>query len=301
MGRYFGVLLRGAAMGAADVVPGVSGGTIAFITGIYDELIDSIKAINIFAAGTLFKEGPRAFWQHINGNFLISLLAGIALSILSLAHGISYVLDYYPTQTSAFFFGLVAASSWLVYRQMPKRSLKIFWLVLGVVCAIGIGEIRPVHIEVTPLAVFLSGFLAICAMILPGISGSFILLLLGMYQPILAAVKSADILTVIIFAAGCGTGLLVFVRLLSFLLHRYRESILSWLIGILVGSLSIIWPWKQSIGDKIGNLKVQNVLPWDNASDSGLQIAICVILALISVAVVLVLESLSDKKVNASS
>ncbi|WP_346840123.1 DUF368 domain-containing protein [Microbulbifer sp. SAOS-129_SWC] len=298
MGRYSGIFFRGAAMGAADVVPGVSGGTIAFITGIYDELIDSLKAIDINALRILFSRGLFEFWRHINGNFLISLLIGVAFSVFTLAHAISYLLEHYAAQTSAFFFGLVAASSWFIYRQMPAGRFRASWFIVGIAFAVAVGLVRPAEIPVTPLSVFLSGAVAICAMILPGISGSFILLLLGMYQPVLGAVKSLDVATILVFSSGCSVGLVVFVRLLSLLLHRYRASILSWLTGILLGSLSIIWPWKESAGEGMGGFTMHNILP---TADPVMDVLLCVALAASSVVLVFVLENRAGVSAKATS
>ena len=297
MGRFPGVFLRGILMGAADVVPGVSGGTIAYITGIYEELIESIKSFNLGAAKVMYRDGIKAFWTHINGNFLLSLGLGIVFSILSLAKGISHVLEFYPSQISALFFGLVLASSSFVYRQMPKNSGRLLWLVFGIIFAASIGEIRPAQFDVTPLALFLSGAIAICAMILPGISGSFILLLLGMYQPVITAIKSLDIMTILIFSAGCGTGLLLFVRLLSWLLHEHRNRILSWLTGVLIGSLTLLWPWKQT-GNTDGSsiATIQNVFPLNSVEYPVSQISLCLALMIIGLGIVFGMEYVSSRR-----
>ena len=298
-GFYPAVFIRGLAMGAADVVPGVSGGTIAFITGIYDELIASLTACNIKALRLLFQSGPAAFWQHINGGFLMSLLLGIATSVLSLARAISYALHHYPVPLAALFFGLILASAILVYRQVPRGGRQIVWLLCGFGFAILIGEIRPAEIASNPLNLFLSGALAICAMILPGISGSFILLLLGMYHPVIEAVKSIDIVSLLSFVAGCGLGLMLFVRLLSWLMDHYRAPLMAVLCGILIGSLSIIWPWKF---DASGGLLAeslapgwQNVLPWEYASQGDAQLATSLLLAVGGVVLVLLIEQFAKK------
>lgn len=296
--HYLGVFLRGMAMGAADVVPGVSGGTVAFITNIYDELIESIKSCNLTAVTVLLQRGPLAFWQHINGRFMLSLFLGIAVSVVSLAKFISYGLEHYPQFISAFFFGLILASAWFVYRQIPEAKGRLLWLILGVAVALGIGAINPGQLPVTPLTVFASGALAICAMILPGISGSFILLLLGMYEPIITAVKALDLSIGLFFVLGCGCGLLAFVRLLSWLLHQHRAPLLALLTGILLGSLSIIWPWKllpEGGGEHSAMLGAENILPWQ----SGMSLpAILLCMALITVGLFLVLglESISQRK-----
>ncbi len=296
--HYVGVFLRGAAMGAADVVPGVSGGTVAFITNIYDELIESIKSCNLTALSLLFRQGPVACWEHINGAFLLTLFLGIASSVLSLAKLISYGLEHYPAFISAFFFGLILASAWFVFRQIEGRRGQLVWLIAGVIFALAIAELNPGEMNVSPLSVFLSGALAICAMILPGISGSFILLLLGMYEPVISAIKNLEIVTVLFFALGCAAGLLSFVRLLSWLLHQHRAALLSLLTGVLLGSLSLIWPWKnhpESIDAHFSNLAAENLLPWQSGM-ALLDIAYCLGLMIVGVVAVLALESFSLQK-----
>ncbi|MFT5693294.1 MAG: putative membrane protein, partial [Oceanicoccus sp.] len=188
--RLFGVYVRGIAMGAADVVPGVSGGTIAFITGIYEELLCSIKSINITALKILFIQGPTACWKHINGSFLLPLLLGILTSVLSFAHIISYLLEAFPQLLWSFFFGLICASSVFIGKQINRWSVSaVFIFLFGVVTAYIIGQVRPSDLEPSLLILFGAGAISICAMILPGISGSFILVLLGLYSHVLTAVK----------------------------------------------------------------------------------------------------------------
>ncbi len=298
-GFYPAVFIRGMAMGAADVVPGVSGGTVAFITGIYDELIESLKSCNIQALQLLFKSGPTAFWQHINGGFLMSLMLGIITSVLSLARTISYALHHHPVPLAALFFGLILASALLVYRQIPHGGRQMVWLLCGLAFAVLVGEIRPAEIASTPLNLFLSGALAICAMILPGISGSFILLLLGMYQPVIDAVKNLDAISLLSFVAGCGVGLMLFVRLLSWLMHRFPAQLLASLSGILIGSLSIIWPWKLNSEGALLTESLapgwQNVSPWDYGLQADAQMAISAVLAVAGVLLVLLIERIAKK------
>lgn len=243
--RYWGVAARGLAMGAADVVPGVSGGTIAFITGIYQELLDSISSIGPKTLKTLFSEGIAATWRQINGGFLLALFAGILTSIFSLAKLISYLLASYPIIVWSFFFGLILASTVPIARRVPGWGWKtVLALVLGIAMAILVSEMRPTQITATPVSLFLSGAIAICAMILPGISGSFILLMIGIYPQVITAVHQLNILALGWFAAGAASGLLLFSRLLSWLMHRFPGVTLSFLVGILLGSLKIVWPWK---------------------------------------------------------
>ncbi len=293
------IFLRGVAMGAADVVPGVSGGTIAFITGIYDQLIDSLKNCDLTALRLLFSAGPAEMWRHINGNFLLSLMLGICFSVLSLARGISWALETHPVPLSAFFFGLILASALLVYRQAPRSRLQPVYLLLGVALALLIAVVRPGEVPVTGLTVFAAGALAICAMILPGISGSFILLLLGMYEPVINAIKTLDLAMLAIFVAGCATGLLLFVRLLSYMLHHFRGPLLAWLTGVLLGSLAIIWPWKLGAAGGVAssdhNLDWHNVLPDHYGEYADPQLLLCFSVMAFGIVVVVSLEKIAEK------
>ncbi|WP_430461414.1 DUF368 domain-containing protein [Thalassolituus sp. LLYu03] len=246
--KHIWLFLKGLAMGAADVVPGVSGGTIAFVTGIYTELLDSIKSIGPQALGVWRRQGLRAFWQHINGTFLLVLGSGILLALLTLARGIHYLLLNYPVWVWAFFFGLILASSWHVGKEIRRWRLpELAFLLAGAALAAWISLASPTQIEATPLIVFIAGSVAICAMILPGISGSFILLLMGLYEPILGAVKAFDLATMGLFACGAALGLTLFSRLLSWLLHHYHHAMFALLTGFMLGSLVKVWPWKETL------------------------------------------------------
>jgi putative membrane protein len=244
---YFVLFLKGMAMGAADVVPGVSGGTIAFISGIYEELLCSIRACTPLALASLFSDGPRVFWRRINGTFLSVLFSGILFSVATLARLITYLLDHQPLLLWSFFFGLIVASILFIWRQLARKG---FWeylsLILGLCAALASAFAPHVQLEPTSFVVFGAGMLAICAMILPGISGSFILLLLGMYSVILGAISSANLSILTVFFLGCVAGLIVFSRLLSWLLSRFHGVTLSVLTGFLAGSLVMVWPWRES-------------------------------------------------------
>lgn len=244
--KFVGVFLRGVMMGAADIVPGVSGGTIAFITGIYDTLLASIRAFDLTFLGLLLRFDIKAAWRHVNGGFLLALLLGIGTSILSLARLISWVLQNHPVPLWAFFFGLILASAVVLLKSVERWSVpRVACLLTGALLA-GLIALAPVaNMEMGLAGVFVAGFLAICAMILPGISGSFILVLLGMYGTVLAAVKSLDLYFMLVFALGCGAGLLCFSRLLYWLLHRFHQATMALLTGFLFGSLAIVWPWKH--------------------------------------------------------
>lgn len=296
-------------MGAADVVPGVSGGTVAFITGIYEELLTSIKSVNITALKLFSRQGPKAAWQHINGNFLVVLALGILTSIFSLARIISGLLEQQPLLVWSFFFGLILASSVHMARQLKVWNLQVVVAVLlGVVVAWGLAELKPAELPPAPLWVFLSGAIAICAMILPGISGSFILLLLGMYAHILAAVKQLDLLILACFAAGCGIGLLSFANLLSWLFKRFHDLTLSLLTGFLMGSLYLVWPWKHTLstyqnskGEQMALVR-ENVLPGGFLELTGVdpQTLMCLALALGGLLAVLFLEFFGAKSVKSA-
>jgi len=244
---YFVLFLKGMAMGAADVVPGVSGGTIAFISGIYEELLSSIRACTPLALVSLFRDGPRIFWRRINGTFLSVLFGGILFSIATLARLIGYLLEYQPLLLWSFFFGLIVSSILFIWRQLQRKGLwEYVFLLLGLCAALASAFSPAVQLEPTMPVVFGAGMLAICAMILPGISGSFILLLLGMYSVILGAVGAGDFSLLAIFALGCAAGLMAFSRLLSWLLGRFHGFTLAVLTGFLMGSLVMVWPWRES-------------------------------------------------------
>lgn len=238
--------LKGLAMGAADVVPGVSGGTIAFITGIYNELLHSLKSLGPEALKVLVKQGIPSFWKHINGNFLLTVFGGILISLKTFAGLISFCLEHYPLHVWGFFSGLIASSILLLSRdQVGWRWQEWGLCALGAAFVVLISVARPTHLPGDWWVLFFGGFIAICAMILPGISGSFILLLLGLYSEFLNAIKELNFLALGSFGAGCIIGLLVFSRFLSWLLDRHFKPTIAVLIGFLVGSLNVTWPWKE--------------------------------------------------------
>lgn len=244
--KYLLVLLKGMAMGAADVVPGVSGGTIAFITGIYDKLLDSISAVNFGLLKVIKNEGIVAAWNKINGTFLLCLFAGIGISIVSLAKVFSGLLDTHPTQLWAFFFGLIIASIFYIGKQVKAWNIKtIVGLLIGTAIVVTV-SILPAMGNTESLAyLFLCGVIAICAMILPGISGSFLLLILGAYPTIMNAVSDRDFLIIGVVALGCLVGLLSFARILKWIFKNYERVTLAVLTGFLVGSLYKLWPWRH--------------------------------------------------------
>lgn len=253
--KYVMTALKGACMGAADVIPGVSGGTIAFIMGIYDEFVGSIASINAAALKLLFKGKFREFWKHINGGFLLSIFVGIITSVLLLAGLMQYLLNNFPIQTWAFFFGLIVASSLFILRGVSGWGLKeAAFTALGIVLGVAVCTLSPTETPDGLWFVFISGAIAICAMILPGISGSFILLILGKYQFMMSAVSGLvsgtdfwhNLLILCVFATGAVIGLLSFSKFLHWLLAKWHKETLVTLAGFIIGSLVKVWPWSNA-------------------------------------------------------
>lgn len=239
------VAFKGMCMGAADVIPGVSGGTIAFIMGIYAELLDSIKSVNGEALKLLLKGKIGAFWKHINGTFLASLFAGILISVFSLAKLMKYLLEFHPVPLWSFFFGLILASAVYILKGLDKWSIRnIISLLVGVAIGAFICLASPGQTPDALWFIFLSGAIAICAMILPGISGSFILLLLGKYAFVMEAVSTLNIPVLVVFAAGACVGIVCFSHFLSWLLKKFYMLTIALLSGFMIGSLLKVWPWK---------------------------------------------------------
>ena len=235
---------KGVFMGIAEIIPGVSGGTIAFITGIYEELIDSIKSINTNTLKLLLTFKFSSFWREINGTFLITLIFGMLTSILILSRFIIYLLDDHPYKIWGFFFGLIIASGILIFYQIQKVSSTVLLsFLLGLMTSSYIALQAPSNTPNTNFYIFMSGAIAISAMILPGISGSFILVFLSKYEFILKALNSFDTAVISIFLAGCIVGLVTFSRVFSYLFKKYNDVVISVLIGFLVGSLFKIWPF----------------------------------------------------------
>jgi putative membrane protein len=301
--HYLMVTIKGLAMGAADIVPGVSGGTIAFITGIYEELINSINAVNLEGFRKLFKDGVVAFWKHINGNFLVALLLGIGISILSLASLMTYLLEYHPILIWSFFFGLIIASIWLVGRDIKNWNFSVvISLLVGIGIAYYISSMQTVtHVD-GYWYIFLSGMIAICAMILPGISGSFILVLMGSYYQVLGALRERDLVLILIFISGCVIGILSFARLLKFLFTSYKTWTIALLTGFMIGALYKVWPWKRNVGseplvvhsDGREEWMTTNVLPSDFSGDPLLLWAI--VCSICGLGLVVILERMAVKK-----
>ncbi|QRV24789.1 DUF368 domain-containing protein [Marinomonas foliarum] len=269
MPKWLKVYLSGVLMGAADVVPGVSGGTIAFILGVYERLINALSGVNKDSLCMLFKGNVKALWQHFDGAFLLSLGAGIVTSIFLLAGLITHLLLEYPSYLWSFFFGLILASAYFLISQIEGFTHRHFaGLIVGIAIGSSLSLLVPTQLNTSLIMVFFSGMIAICAMILPGISGSFLLLMMGMYGFILSAVKSVDLAVIATFAAGALIGLLSFSKILRYLLNHVRSMTLSVLTGVMLGALVKVWPWKVTdewalIGDKKYPIQEHLILPWN--------------------------------------
>lgn len=297
-------------MGGADVVPGVSGGTIAFITGIYEELLNSISKIDADAIKLLLQFKLKDFWVHINGTFLIVLLSGILFSVFSLARIITYLLEHHPIPIWSFFFGLIIISAILVAKEIKKWN----WIVvvagiIGIAIAYYITIASPSQTSNSLWFVYISGAIAICAMILPGISGAFILLLLGKYTYIFTALKEFNLPIIIVFALGCITGLLSFSRAISWLLKNYYNTAVALLAGFMIGSLNKIWPWKVPTSYRINSeglqvpLTEQNIAPTTYVEVTGQDPLIlhAVLFVMVGIVLVIVIERIGSMYARASS
>ena len=280
---YAYVGLTGMTMGAADVVPGVSGGTMAFIMGIYQELIQAIKSFDVELAKKALRFDVKGVLDHIPWRFLLALGIGIGLSVVTLAHAVTYMLENHQNLLYAFFFGLVAASIVAIGRDVQWSVRTFLALVAGTLAAYWIVGLVPSNAPNTPLILFLSGTVAISAMILPGISGSFILLILGQYAYVISAVKDLDVITLLPLALGCGLGLMAFARILSWLFAHYEQITMTLLVGFMLGSLRKIWPFKVTLetmidrhGEEVPILE-KNVLPDFSTSEPWIALGLAVV------------------------
>lgn len=265
---YLLVFLKGMAMGMADSVPGVSGGTIAVITRIYDELIYAIRAFDLEALKLLLNGEIRKAWHQVNGNFLLTLLSGIVISLWLSAQVVLALLESQFEVLMAFFIGLVLASSWYLRRETGSWNWKTgLALLTGAALTLLVGTLTPAAINVSYIYLFFCGLVAICAMILPGLSGAFILLVLGVYDHVLNALINFELSVILVFVTGCILGLLMFSRILAWALHSHRELSYAFLTGMLLASIYVLWPWQQSTGvgaDSEGHtlaLQSSNLLP----------------------------------------
>ena len=301
-------------MGAADVVPGVSGGTIAFISGIYQELIDSINNVNLSVLKTLKKEGLKAAWQQVNGSFLLALLTGIGISILTFSKVITHLLETQPILVWSFFFGLIIASIALIWKETSNwKIVDILALIIGIALSYYITIARPVSSPDSYWYLFLSGFIAIIAMILPGISGAFILLLMGSYETVIGTINQfrdglvnlntevlgQAILKLSVFAIGAIIGLKSFSKVLHWMFEKHKNTTLALLIGFMASSLNKVWPWKQVLETRINSHG--EVVPYIDKSilpqnfDGQPQILTAITLAIIGFIVIFGMEKLAAK------
>jgi putative membrane protein len=291
---WLGIFLRGCIMGAADLVPGVSGGTLALITGIYERLIGAIASIDITALRIFFKGDIKGAWLHIDGNFLLVLACGILTSIFTLAHLIEYLVQTQPVLVWSFFSGLIIASILYLLRIVRPGSLSAFgFLLVGALWALSLSQLRTAELPITTLFIFFGGFIAISAMLLPGISGSFLLLMLGLYQPTLEAVTSFNMVYISVFGLGAATGFVVFSRIIRYLLRHFYERTLLFLTGLLIGSLYTTWPWKSFVESGVA----PNIWPSTYAqSGASSQIGLALICLLLGFILVVAISAAGFKK-----
>lgn len=292
--------VKGALMGAADVVPGVSGGTIAFITGIYEELIHSIKSVSWESIKPLFKGNIRQVWQNLNASFLVALIGGIGISILSLAKVITYLLKTQPVLIWSLFFGLIIASAVLIGKDIKKWNVaSILSILVGAGIAYYITIASPAETPHTTFLIFISGAIAICAMILPGISGSFILLLLGKYRYIFEAISTLNIKVLLTFIVGCVVGLLTFSRVLDWLFKHHKNTTIALLTGFMIGSLNKVWPWKKVLTTRVNShgetvtVTDMSILP--NSYDGDPQVIMAIVLMLVGIGLIAGMHFVSTK------
>ena len=300
--EYIAVGFKGLAMGAADVVPGVSGGTIAFISGIYEELVASISNINFSLLITLQKEGFKVAWKQLNGSFLAALFIGVLISILSLAKTIKYLLENEPILLWSFFFGLVMASIIFIGRQVEKWNYKLLLLaVFGAAFGYTITIVSSTSItEINYLFLVFAGAIASCAMILPGISGSYILLLMGVYPIVMTAITNRDVKIISAIGVGVVLGLLFFSKLLKWLFSKYKNEMLVVLTGIMFGSLNKVWPWKITVTTYLNShgetkpLLEQSISPFSFDGDP--QLMLSILLALTGFFIIIAMERVAKLK-----
>ncbi|QLG44122.1 DUF368 domain-containing protein [Costertonia aggregata] len=297
--QYIFITLKGMAMGAADVVPGVSGGTIAFISGIYEELITSINNIDISLFKTLKRDGIQEAWKQLNGNFLLALFTGIFISIVLLIGVVKWLLENEPILLWSFFFGLVSASILFVGKEISKWNVgTIVILIIGTITAYFLTTLPPNENTTGLPFLFLSGALAVCAMILPGISGAFILVILGSYKTIIDSVHELDIKNIIIVGLGAIFGLLSFARLLKWMFTHHKNLTLALLTGFILGSLNKIWPWKRVLETKNISEKIiiidENISPFTFQGEN--QLVFAILLAILGFSLIFALEKLATKK-----
>lgn len=302
---YLIITLKGMAMGAADAVPGVSGGTIAFISGIYEELISSISQVNFSLLKTLKEDGIKAVWEQVNGNFLLSLLIGIFISFVSFMRLAKYLLEHHPILIWSFFFGLVLASILYVAKQIKQWSfITVIAALAAAFIAYYITTLPSLANNDNPVFLFLAAAIAICAMILPGISGAFILVLLGAYKTLSTAFHDLNIKNILIFVAGAVVGLLSFSKLLKWLFNNHKNITLAILTGFIIGSLNKIWPWKETLSTRIDSKGIetpvlqQSIFPekFTELYQLDAQIGLAILLMCIGFFSIIILEKIGSNR-----
>ncbi len=311
MKEYLPIFLKGMGMGIAEVIPGVSGGTIAFITGIYERFIGALKSIDFSLFKTLKDEGIAGAWKQIDGTFLVALFAGMFTSIILFINIVTHLIEHYPVMLWAFFFGLILASAIYVGKQIPQWSpINIIALILGAVVAYYVTIAAPANGSDSLIVIFFSGMIAISAMLLPGLSGSFLLLLMGMYSIVWGGIKDLDLGIIAAFGAGCLSGVLAFSKALNWAFQNHRNLTLSLLTGFIIGSLNRVWPWQEVLSRRINSKGeevvgfTKSVLPdtfvqLDGAANmpygNDSQLLMVVVLMLVGFATVFLLEMVSKK------
>ena len=244
----------GLMMGIAEILPGVSGGTIAFISGIYSRLLNALKSLNPKLLIEFYRTGFRVTWKSLDVFFLLSLFLGMGLGIVLFANVISFLLQNKPVILWSFFFGLVLASCVVIIRDTNMRIFETYlYLGMGISVGLLITQFEPLDIKPTPISLFFGGIISVCAWILPGISGSFVLLIFGLYSYVIESIRSFDLAALSALGAGCVLGIMLFSRILSFLLAKFRNTVLSILVGLMFGSLVKLWPWKSTLSYQMGS------------------------------------------------
>lgn len=252
MNPHIATFLKGLAMGAANVIPGVSGGTVALVTGIYERLINALKSCDFKALKLLLSRDFKGAWQHVDGSFLAAILGGVAVSIISLAKLLEYLLGSYEVLTMAFFFGLIAVSVLSVGRTVKQWGVSaISALLVGTLLAVSVAFLAPAGENANAGYLFVCGVVAICSMILPGLSGSFVLIIMGNYALVLGAIGRFDMAILLPMALGCGIGLLAFAHLLGWVYAKFHDQTVALMTGFILGSLAIVWPWKNTLTEVV--------------------------------------------------
>lgn len=298
---YLIISFKGLAMGAADAVPGVSGGTIAFISGIYEELVATISNINLSLFKTLFNKGFFAFWKQANANFVLALVSGIVISYVSFMQFAKYLLENHPVLIWSFFFGLIIASIYFVGKQIRRWNMAVITaLIIGTIIAYVISSLPVLATNDNPNFLFFAGAIAICAMILPGISGSFILIILGAYKTLGDAIHDFDVKKIVIFICGAIIGLLSFSHVLKWLFKNYHNITLALLTGFMFGSLEKVWPWKTTLSWHTNSKGIKSPLIQESISPFSLngdnQLLFAIILAVLGFLTIFILEKVGSKK-----